>query len=50
MLQHQAQLHVVTVDDQRLCEFRSRLTEGEFAIPDLSDQDWDVFHAIIAEA
>jgi hypothetical protein len=43
-------LHLFTVDDPRLWEFRSRLTDQEFAIPDISGEDWDSFHAIIAEA
>lgn len=43
-------LHLFTVDDPRLWEFRSRLTDQEFAIPDVSDEEWDSFHAIIAEA
>lgn len=43
-------LHLFAVDDPRLWEFRSRLNDQEFAIPDVSDEDWDSFHAIIAEA
>ena len=43
-------LHLFTVDDPRLWEVRSRLTDAEFAIPDLTDEEWDAFHAIIAEA
>lgn len=43
-------LHVFAVDDPRLWEFRSRLDATEFAIPDVSDEEWDAFHAIIAEA
>jgi hypothetical protein len=44
------QLHLVTVDDPRLWEFRSRLSDEEFAIEGLSDEEWDTFHSIIAEA
>jgi hypothetical protein len=43
-------LHLFAVDDPRLWEFRSRLSDQDFAIPDLSDEDWDSFHSIIAEA
>lgn len=43
-------LHLFTVDDPRLWEFQSRLDAQEFAIPDVSDEEWDDFHAIIAEA
>jgi hypothetical protein len=43
-------LHLFAVDDPRLWEFRSRLSDQEFAIADVSDEDWDSFHAIIAEA
>jgi hypothetical protein len=43
-------LHLFTADDPRLWEFRSRLTAEEFAIPGLTDDEWDSFHAIIAEA
>jgi hypothetical protein len=43
------ELHLFTVDDPRLWEFRSRLTPEEFAIPDMSDEEWDTFHAILAE-
>ena len=43
-------LNLFTVGDPRLWEFRSRLTKDEFTIPGLSDEEWDAFHAIIAEA
>jgi hypothetical protein len=43
-------LHLFAVDDPRLWEFRSRLSDQDFAIPDVRDEDWDSFHAIIAEA
>lgn len=43
-------LHLFAVDDPRLWEFRSRLSDQDFTIPDVSDEDWDSFHAIIAEA
>lgn len=43
-------LHLFTVDDPRLWEFRSRLDDEQFAIPELSDEEWDTFHTIIAQA
>lgn len=46
----ESDLHLFAVDDPRLWKFRSRLDAGEFAIPDVSDAEWDRFHAIIAEA
>ena len=45
----ESHLHLFTLDDPRLWEFRSRLSLEEFTIPDLSDEEWDSFHAIIAE-
>jgi len=42
-------LHLFTVGDPRLWEFRSQLLDEEFAIPDVSDEEWEAFHAIIAE-
>jgi hypothetical protein len=48
--EEEVHLHLFTVDDPRLWEFQSRLDDQEFAIPDLSDEEWDDFHAIIAEA
>lgn len=44
----ESQLHLFTVDDPRLWEFRSQLSAEEFAIPGLSDEEWEAFHAIIA--
>jgi len=46
----EAHFHLFTVDDPRLWEFQSRLDEREFTISDVSDEEWDNFHAIIAEA
>ncbi len=42
-------LHLFTVDDARLWEFRSRLSDEEFAIADVPDEEWEAFHMIIAE-
>lgn len=44
------ELHLFTVDDPRLWEFRSQLSDSEFAIDEVSDEEWDTFHAIIASA
>lgn len=44
------ELHLFTVDDLRLWELRSRLSDEEFAIEGLSDNKWDTFHKIIASA
>ena len=46
----ESHLQLFTVDDPRLWEFRSRLDNREFAIPDMSDEEWETFHSIIAEA
>jgi hypothetical protein len=42
-------LHLFTMDDPRLWEFRSRLSDEEFAIADVTDEEWEAFHMIIAE-
>jgi hypothetical protein len=47
--EEEPRLHLFTVDDPRLWEFRSQLSAEEFAIPDVSDEEWDKFHAIVAE-
>jgi hypothetical protein len=46
----QYHLHLFTVDDPRLWEPRQRLSPEEIAIKGLTDEEWDAFHAIIAEA
>ncbi len=43
-------LHLFTLDDPRLWQFRSRSNHEELTIPDLSDEEWNSFHAVIAEA
>lgn len=43
-------LHLFKVDDPRLWEPRPRLSADEIAIEGLTDEEWDTFHAIIAEA
>ena len=45
----QPRLNLFTVTDPRVWEVRSRLSDEEFAIPDVPDEDWDAFHAIIVE-
>ena len=45
----ESHLHLFTLDDPGLWQFRSRLSREEFTIPDLTDEEWDSFHAIIAE-
>ncbi len=42
-------LSMFTVTDPRLWEFRSRLSAEEFAIPDVPGEEWDAFHAVLAE-
>lgn len=42
-------LNIFAVTDPRLWEFRSRLSDEAFTIPDVPDEEWDAFHAIIAE-
>jgi len=46
----EAHLNLFSVDDPRLWEFRSQLDDQEFSIPDLSDEEWENFHRIIADA
>ncbi len=43
-------LHLFEVGDPRLWEPRPRLSPEEIAIEGLTDEEWDRFHAIIAEA
>ena len=42
-------LHLFTVVDPRLWEFRSRLSDEEFALREVTDEEWHAFHAVIAE-
>ena len=37
------ELHLFTVDDPRLWEFRASLTPEEFTIPGLSDDEWETW-------
>lgn len=43
-------LRVFTVDDERLWDSRPRLSSDEFALEDVSDEEWDAFYAAVAEA
>jgi hypothetical protein len=42
-------LRLFTVDDPRLWEPRPHLTPEQFALEGISDEEWDAFHAAIAE-
>ncbi len=46
----QPSLRLFTVDDARLWDTRPRLSPEEFTLEDVSDEDWDAFHAAIADA
>jgi hypothetical protein len=39
-----------TVDDPRLWDARPQLSPVEFALEDVTDQEWDAFYAVVAEA
>jgi hypothetical protein len=43
-------LRFYTVDDPTLWDARPQLSREEFTIEGLSDEEWDTFHKIIAEA
>ncbi len=43
-------LRSFTVDDERLAGALPDLSPDEFAIDDVSDEEWDAFHTAIAEA
>lgn len=40
----------LSVDDPRLWDSRPQLSREEFTLEGLSDEEWDAFHKIIAEA
>jgi hypothetical protein len=42
-------LHMFSVDDPRIWEFRSRLSDEEFALSEVSEPEWEAFHAALAE-
>ncbi len=43
-------LRSFTVDDERLAGALPDLSPDEFALDDVSDEEWDAFHTAIAEA
>ena len=43
-------LRSFTVDDDRLADALPVLSADEFALDDLTDEEWDAFHAAIADA
>lgn len=52
LLEHPEEPHLrlFTVDDERLWESRPRLTPEQFAMEDVTDEEWDAFYASLAEA
>jgi hypothetical protein len=46
----ESHLRLFTADDERLWESRPRLTSEEFALEDVTDEEWDAFYAALAEA
>ncbi len=43
-------LRSFTVDDDRLADALPQLNAQEFALEEVTDEEWDAFHATIAEA
>lgn len=43
-------LRLFTVDDERLWESRPRLTAEEFALEDVTDEEWEAFYAALTDA
>jgi hypothetical protein len=43
-------LRLFTVDDPRLWDARPHLTPEQFALEGVSDDEWDAFHAAVADA
>jgi hypothetical protein len=43
-------LRSFTVDDDRLADALPLLSVDEFALDDVTDEEWDAFHAAIADA
>jgi hypothetical protein len=46
----QQSLRSYTVDDDRLARALPSLTPDEFALDEITDAEWDAFHAAIADA
>ena len=43
-------LCLYTVDDERLWDSRPRLRTEEFALEDVTDEEWDLFYSALADA
>jgi len=43
-------LRLFTVEDPRLWDSKPLLSPDEFVIEGLSDEEWEAFHAAVAEA
>ncbi len=43
-------LRLFTVDDEQLWESTPRLGPEEFALDEVTDDEWDSFYAVLAEA
>jgi hypothetical protein len=43
-------LRLFTVEDERLWESRPHLTADEFALEDVTDEEWEAFYAALADA
>jgi len=43
------QLRSFTVDDECLAQARPRLSADEFALADVTDEEWIAFHVAIAD-
>ena len=46
----ESHLRIYTVDDDRLWEARPQLRADEFALEDVSDDEWDAFYSALADA
>ena len=42
-------LRLFTVDDERLWESRPRFGAEDFALDDVTDDEWDAFYAVLAQ-
>lgn len=46
----QPHLRLFTVDDERLWESRPRLRAEDFALEDVTDEEWDAFYSALTDA
>jgi hypothetical protein len=46
----ESHLRLYTANDERLWESRPRLRAEEFALDEVTDEEWDAFYATLAEA